>query len=812
MKLRRGFVTNSSSTNQIFQALGTAGAAAALGTIINTIQPAKNVRIVSYALLETIHMPEAPKPPVIRVNDSQYVVWYYAGVRIIDVQSVSNPKTKSVDVTVIRDDYDPTYTSAITFGIPESFANDWLLFGGDTDEGGIVTMMQGDYKLCGFLCASPYNDSPRSQRPNPPSLLAFNVSVNVDGKQLSKYKETHIRDEAELVASFGYAINDPSVTTRIPITLYNKDQYTWQIDFEVIKNRLEDLADLHLKSLPPKLDKDALCYELEVKPKGLPLGSEDKPSNQYSGRIEVTGKADASHLEEVWDYLEVKLVDEGLIYIGKCNKDQQLEVLSYHKDTDEDQVADGIEIELPPTDFKLNLVVKEGDEEDDHTAMMIDMENAEVAFGPLEGMDPSTEKFVDSYDYEVEVQGTMGDYIFKPKMQIPDYDKDYLLKLPIRCTYEGQTYELEMPIQLLGEPFDAEGAWEDEYKNLRIIVKKYIPQERWYDILTNINDHKDSLSIEDLRLMRRALWIEARNSLMAESAAYSRDALMYEWAEWGASWVEWVGNQAFSYLMTVYTGPVGDAILTPFKEMLVKILARKIADARYGDSKQMTGTDLQNEGLGAAFSMVENVIMDGAGNAVGKPLSLKEMGRYFAAYAVVRFFNNYALGKKPDGTPFGIWDCIVATCKDLTSGFFKTIIGQKFDDMLKDSKFMDAINGYTIKKFQTTLAMEFPDWSEQGIDVTVKYFSGLIGVMSAKAYDSSQTIAATGQFGADGNDLILTFNVSLDPKKPIELKVSFNQIKADIYTYIFDSYFGTFPFAPKAITITDKPKYYKKSI
>ena len=57
MKKRHGFVTNSSSTNDIFTAIGTAGIAAAAGVIINTVQPDENTEIVTYAVMETYHYP-----------------------------------------------------------------------------------------------------------------------------------------------------------------------------------------------------------------------------------------------------------------------------------------------------------------------------------------------------------------------------------------------------------------------------------------------------------------------------------------------------------------------------------------------------------------------------------------------------------------------------------------------------------------------------------------------------------------------------------------------------------------------------------
>ncbi len=809
MKIRRGFVTNSSSTNDIFQALGTAGAAAVLGTVINTIQPAENVEIITYAILETFHVPEEPRPPVVRVNDTEYVPWYYAGVRMIDVQHVTDEETGEVETTVLRDEYSAEYASSIKYDFDNVLVEKWLTFfaGSESDPAG----MQGDYKICGFMCESPANDSPRKQRPSPPGMMSFNVTVNVEGNILSTYKQTQIRNEADVYAYDGFVLNDPQVKTRLPVRIINKDKYQWKPEVEVEGSRLEELVDIELKKLPTAEGVDEDQYELILTPRGLNLGTEEKPAKRFDGSVEISAKANADHLEEIWDRADITLMDEGLIYRATLDDERRVIVKAYDKAADENQVADGEEVELPPTEFKLELVVEDTENEPNTTAKYVDIWETEIEFKELKGTDRDTETLVEAFKYEVESEGSTGTYLFKPKMQVPSRTEPYIVHLPILCKYDGEEYELDMPINLQGEPWDYFAAWEEEYRNLRIIVKKYIPPERWYDILTNINDNKESLSIAELRLMRHALWYEARALLTAEAAGYQREALMYEWAEWGASWVEWVGNQAFSYLMTVYTGPIGEAIITPFKEMAIKILAQKIADWNFEVAKPMTDDEINRAGLGAVFASVENLIGQGADDMVdATKLSYKQIGRYFAAYAVVKCVNHYMCDRTPDNKPIGLWDAIVATCSDLTSGVFKMLVSTKLKKLLTDLKFMDAINDYTIKKFQTTLVMKYPNWESEGLEILAKYVDGIAGVVSAKVYNEVQGIATTRSMVKEGDDYIVTFNLSNDPKKPLIIKISLNTIWDEVCDYIFEGWFGHFPFATEAVTVSEDPKYFKK--
>ena len=503
MKIRRGFVTNSSSTNDIFTALGTAAAAAALGTMINVVQPSKNSQLVSYALLETTHLPEDPRPPRIRVNDSQYTAWYYAAVRCIDVLKVTDEETKEETLTVISDEYNDEYTSQIRFTFPGGKILEWLTFGSVTGLGdgtNDYSSMEGSYKACGLMCESIYNDRPRRQRQAPPGKISFTVSVTVKEKLLSRTKECDILDEADVYAYGGYAINDSMIKSKFNINLLHKGHYTWTFKEETWNKQAESYCSISLEDDPASKSEELISKFLVVSPTGGNLKNNDNsPVSRLDVNLTVTCTPSSSHIPEVSDNVRITIVDEGLFLTsGETDKDGNLCIKAYV-----DQNAE--EKELQPTGIAFGLVVK-NEGENEPTAVIADMSKVSLKFEELEGTDEDTKNLVTAFKYKINKMTSPGLNNFLPQMQLPEGKTPYLVTLPVSCSYEGNSYELDLPVKLIGQPYDAKQKWQKEYDNLLFTIKKYLPAEEWAPILQDLEKRKDKISAEMLRLMRRSIF------------------------------------------------------------------------------------------------------------------------------------------------------------------------------------------------------------------------------------------------------------------------------------------------------------------
>jgi PII-like signaling protein len=799
MKRRQGFVTNSSSTNDIFTAVSTATVAGIAGVIINTVQPDEHTEVITYASLDTYHYPEDLSMPIVKVNDSEQTAWFYASVTVTVVQRTINPETGQQSVTVISEGVDPTYTNTIHFDYGE--AKKWLTFA-HSDQG----ILDGDEKVVGFIAESPYNDRPRKQRPKPPSRVDIKISVVCNDVELRTNKLCRLDDEAILLAYDSIVLNDPGVKTEAIVHLEHSAPYDWFLDIEKQSSQLSKFADVSLSDKEPY--ESGLEYLLVIEPNGTPI-KDEKNVTGIIERVDFSGKSSAGHISDVWDYMTVRLLDEGLFHSGQLNDEGYLIVKSFDP---EDLNVHRESTDIPFTPFQLKCVVKD-EESEVNSAKFVELKNVEVNFDKIQGSTTATNNLAEAYQYDIE-KDVNGGFKFIPKLELPQSDEPYKMTIPINCVIDEETYDYELPVLLVGEPIGYEQLWEEEYRKLRLIMRKYTPAETWSAQLKHIEAHKDRLSMASLRVMRHSIWITARDELLKEAAGYERVAEICAWTEWGLEGVKWLGDQAFSYLVKIYAGEFLEMFITPFKDVMLTLFAELSADILWNGKVMMSNEDIYRTSIGGIFAGFENLLDDKFGLSVGS-LTLKDVGKYLASFAAVKCLNNYLTGKKSDGTPYGIYDAILDTCKDLTVGFFKKIVEDYLGNYFKSKKAGDLFEEYAgdwLKQFLKNknakiFSIEFNDLTDN-IDVLVKYLTELSGVVAVKAYGKSQEIASTATFKLD-NDFHITVNIG-DSKQPILVTVSMLETMKDVGEFVFNAFTGAFPFPTSVVQVPANPQYIKK--
>ncbi len=793
MKMRRGFVTNSSSTNDIFAALGTAGAAAFLGTIINIAQPSENTSIITYALLETLHNPEEPRPPQVRVNDNQYIMWSYAAVRCIDVMVTIDVKGKAT-TTVIKDEFDVRYTSAIRFNFKDEDAK-WLTF--STVTGGENSMIYGEYKVCGFICESLYNDSPRRRRKAPPPQISFSISVTVADKQLVKGQMAKILDEADLYASDTTVINDSQIVSKIEVKLLHKGKYDWRINAEP-SGAGTDYCSFTMEE--KIMDADTTVQDLVVRPNGAELfSSANTKVDSVFARVELTGIPSSRHIPEVKEVINVTIANEGLFVDGSyLDNEGSFRVKAYiDEDAGEKQFPD------IPCVFK--LIVKINDAGTESTAKFADMDKAKIGFGNLQTNDSQLGILANEFKYEIKSLSYSGAYNFLPKMEIPQGKIPYLFDLPVTCEYEGKTYCLDLPVLLIGQPLGEMLTWEKEYRKLLAVIKKFMPPEDWDQALKIIEERKKRITVKELRLMQRSVWQTAQNKLLVEANCYSKMLSILDWTVAGLEWVQWVGDQAFEYLMDAYTGPVGAALLVPLKDLCTTVIGAMIGQILLGQSTNFNEKELFTGILAATFEALEEGLMEDKDK-----LDLKKLGKILAAFAVVKMLNHYFMDKDDEGNSIGFFDAILETFKDLTNECFKMLVSKKLEKILSSKKAKAIYEKYSIKMIEGYLDKNFKDWREDGLEKINGYVTDLIGEAGGYVYGKAIEKAGQIEIKPGVTDTIITINLYNDPINPINVDISFNSVKDKLFEYMFNSMFGMFPFATSIINPPQDPIYYKK--
>ena len=561
---------------------------------------------------------------------------------------------------------------------------------------------------------------------------------------------------------------------------------------------LNDFLDIPKVSVKPQ-DNSPFGITLErtddFRYKALISNTSSKPEKpnvrSSSFNVDITGETDKENAKETF---RIIIYPEGLS-VSQVKFDENDRAL-FGAYSDNEAALE--QPDVLATRLKIDLAVSTIDDRGMTKTRIIDPAKYSPVIEKLKGTDPRTENVSKVFKYEVEMTSSPGIYKFQPEMQIPEGDSKLLMILPLSCEYLGKSYVLELPVRLLGEPFNEMKAKQDELDLLLKRIKRYMPPEDWSGVISHIKENYDRMSPKEIRLLNRSLYEITARKLLDEARSEIDYANALDWVVWGLEWVKWVGDQAFAYLAFTYTGPLGEAVLSPAKDIMTGLIAENIW---YREGITTTADKLRgvNSNL---MAMLENSLM----SQIGSDTSLKKAGAILAAFLVIKTVNHYYNDVGPDGKPIGFYDALLAGFGDLTSNAIKFIVSEKFTEMTKDSKAKEYFSKYTGDWLRKFLDSNAGGWQTQGLDIVNKYLQELCGLGAAKVYSkASQT-----QISTDGGGLVITFNLWDDPKdqnNSVFVSVDVMRVKDKLFDYIFDSMFAMIPFAPSKIEPPKDPAF-----
>lgn len=785
MKRRLGFVTNSSSTNSIISATATALTSGIVSAVINVDTSNEENQIVETA--ELILEVEASHPDkCLRLNDSDFSVNVFARVVKTTIHYV--PAGGGLVIDHVEENYD--LTDAITFKISSDTLK-WV----NTSE----PTMIGGYMGIAVVGESIVYEN-RHFQPNCPNYIYIGAQCQVENYQLSDSVGIKLRDEALLFGRSTYALNDKTVKTKVPLELYNGWPYKWQMEYDASSTEFDSYCSLDIEESEDEISFNNMpgkAFDLVVMPSGKEIPPSKTGAVSYQARIDVKGIPSKNHIPEVTDFLDLTLIEEGLFFEGDTDKKGSLIIESYiHSKAEEAS-------EIDPTRFKILCVVKKEDIEiGGSTAEFIDMSDVELKFDTLVGTNSESESLVQVYRYEIKKTSQAGTFELYPLTSVPYSDKPLNIVLPVSCTINEKDYDLNLPVQIIGQPLGRPEAWDAELKNLIHMIKNYVKPEKQLFYIQQIKAHKNRLSVEGLRLRRRFVWAEARKDLLQEAKDHMAMAEIYEWGEFGASALKWVGDQAFAYLAKYYSGEIGELILVPMKDIIVMLIGELSAEYFFG-SGTMTEEQIYVASLNSIISSIENDIMS---DFSFEGISLKKVGRYFGALASVNFLKHYMLDTKPDGSPIGFWDAIVSTCSDLTINFFKILVAQKFEALIKMPASKEFFEKYASKYMKEIILKATNNLDFDQINTIGKYLSEITGLLVAEVNGKVIDLAKNTNIKSSGDDFIISIKVT----EKLTVKVAVLETSKDLFAYMFDCMFGAFPYAPvnQVVKVPAMPPYY----
>ncbi len=512
-----------------------------------------------------------------------------------------------------------------------------------------------------------------------------------------------------------------------------------------------------------------------------------------SFNIKVIGENESEYVE---DRVRVLLQPEGLSIVeldNQFDEDGYFKVICY-PDADNEEST-----EVMPTRFKLQLTVAETNENGETEVKVIPPSDYTPVFGDLKGTDSKTDTLSTRYPIEVNAAGVSnrGVYRFEPNQVLPEPEVGRIhVKQPISTEYGNEKYEIELNLRLIGEPMDRMAGWDEELNILRKRVERYGLSA---DLSVRMRELGRNRSTQELRLLNKMILIESSIYFTNEAREYNDIADRLQQIETGLEVIKWLGDQSFSVLMTIYTGPAGEAIITPAKEILVAMIGEVGTQIFMGETFVFENLKVADN-ISAVF---ESYIL----NSLGPDMSMKKAGVVIAGFAIFNFSKHYLLDVDERGNR-DFYQALNSAFSDLTSTTMKIAAGKYFENLVSSKKSGEKLQGWVSNWLKEGLPEMVYD--EVGEKILSKYLEEICGKGAAWVYGTMNEASERGAINVDMDKLILTVPLEFENtgvKVPVYVGVDLTRITESLFDYIYDKMFGVLPLPKEKANIPKDPTY-----
>ncbi len=567
------------------------------------------------------------------------------------------------------------------------------------------------------------------------------------------------------------------------------------LDVSVEKTDLMNVFRMNVKnSIPDKETKDVF----------------EKPEDKH---IELS-VALKDEKEPVRGYATVNVWTEG-IHIssekeGSKNDIRYVYVQAYEKD----YVGD-LDNKWQVSEFRVTLALKDGGK------ALVDPEGIQYGSEKLKGagglvMSADKEQcLAEKYEYKVTNREFNGKqtYTFEPNASLgePDDGTFFIVMLPVTCAYKGKTYTADVPLRLRGIDPNPLAEWEKEYEELRRRIEKFsLPEtrDRWLQHLESCA-LEPRASVQELHLVGKLVLREYMTYWTAQNSRDRAEATMYNVIVNTLEWTKFAGDCAFSFLMTIYAGPVAEALISPAKDFITGAIGEVIAARNHGEAIDVDKFEFSKNLAAAGDNLVSNSI-----SLTNWRTAAATLAGYFCYAAIKNYF--LKMNEKGESDFFG---ALCEGFKDMTAAALKAKGGELIGKWLTNSKsFQDKIAPYIVKYFKETnmgnlqknlndaldlhgdlkKVIGFANEKETLVkiaDVVEKYVGELVGQGCSKvreAYDSSS-------FSIENAHVMFNFDLVFFDAYKYGISLDLTQIMFNMscpfFGWIYDYFFGKIPAA-----------------
>lgn len=508
---------------------------------------------------------------------------------------------------------------------------------------------------------------------------------------------------------------------------------------------------------------------------------------------------------------EVKMDENGRVLIGTFDNE------------DTEEFGD-----VRPTGFVLDFVVPVPSEQGGYKVKVLQPEEFSPTFAGLQGTDERTKHLAEKFKYTItEVAGNLKEYKFAPQEALVEEEgKPYNVTLPISCPYGEREYKLELPLRLLGGGPGPMAGWDAEFALMKRIVSRVggISPE----VARVLRENGRKMSTAELRLINKRICHDAIIYYTNDAAGYEKIAAELDSLITYAEWIKWVGDQAFSYLISTYYGETVDAILSPAKDIFASFLGEAIGTLALGEKFDFETLEV-GKNINTAF---DNLITNAFDEQMGKKLNYKQVCAVVGGFLIWKMAKNLYDNIDQDGK-IDLYGAITATTTDLTAMGLKSIAGKFFDkalkskavqknlnkplgrwlqDLLPDTSLVkwknsneyDLLNFSKSEIFKKYLEELFGEGLTKVTEIDMEAMKGFTEIMSGNSIESTLDLGAWPEVrwttvitGKDGQTDVYAVSVNLGPES-----------LGKLCDYLFAQLFGEISLPQEAKTPPADPPFY----
>ncbi len=430
-------------------------------------------------------------------------------------------------------------------------------------------------------------------------------------------------------------------------------------------------------------------------------------------------------------------------------------------------------------------------------------------------------------DFKYRITHIADSFHIAPKHTLAMKEEPYEVALSVTSTINGQEVTYEVPALIYGKKPEPIDEWKVEYEKLKRTIVNFNLQDD-PNVLRTLRAGR-AINAHDLNYFHRALLEEVVQFYEGEAERYETIDKWLAAGEVCCSALEFIGDQAFTFLAKRWTGELGECILSPLKKFTEKWLAEYTVHELWGES----GVDVEDSFAENTYNNSATMYYEMATKILEKEVTdtinifkeaggwskvahrKKQVGIIVAGFALVNFVKHYNFDDD-EQIRGSVFKSLQASLTDLTTQAIKTILGEWL------GKYMDKIGNGAGNKVVTwfgSMIKENDGLQEFIKDTCVDLMKKPVDALSEKTADmATHPIATVITFKDTAEHVVRNYeDVYKKTKEGIELHFanasyyiqckSYTDLGRFFFNIISYPFFGLFD-NPKPIVNADR--IYKK--